>query len=38
MKKVLFLLAIVLVVTSCSRRISVQDAANGKARCGKWLK
>ena len=24
--------------SSCSRCISVQDAANGKAKCGKWLK
>jgi len=29
---------IVLFASSCSRYVSVNDAANGKARCGKWLK
>lgn len=38
MKKVLFLLAVVLVLTSCSRYVSVDDAANGRARCGQSLR
>lgn len=29
---------IILFASSCSRYVSVDDAANGKARCGKWLK
>lgn len=29
---------IILLMCSCSRAISVQDAANGKARCGQHLK
>ncbi len=29
---------IILFASSCSRYVSVNDAANGKARCGKWLK
>ena len=36
--KVSILLAIVIALASCSRYVSVNDAANGKARCGKWLK
>jgi hypothetical protein len=29
---------IILFASSCSRYVSVNDAANGKAKCGKWLK
>jgi hypothetical protein len=25
-------------LTSCSRRITPYEAANGKAKCGRWLK
>jgi hypothetical protein len=45
MEKVLKVIAISTIVlmmyamlTSCNRYVSVQDAANGKARCGQSLK
>lgn len=41
MKKVLnliFVLTIVMFLSSCSRSITPNQAANGKAKCGKWLK
>lgn len=38
MKKVLTLLAIVLLFTACNRCITPTQAANGKAKCGKYLK
>ena len=39
MKKLIVLSVLtVIVLSSCSRYISTSDAANGKARCGKWLR
>lgn len=32
------MLALLASITSCSRYVSVQDAANGKARCGMRLR
>jgi tRNA(Phe) wybutosine-synthesizing methylase Tyw3 len=29
---------IVVMASSCSRSITVQQAADGKAKCGKWLR
>jgi hypothetical protein len=29
---------IILFASSCSRYVTVDQAANGKAKCGKWLK
>ena len=38
MKKLLTILSIILVLSSCHRGITVQQAANGKAKCGRYLK
>jgi hypothetical protein len=40
MKKVVLVLSVIsmVVLSSCSRYITTEQAANGKARCGKWLK
>jgi len=37
MKKFLALFAIVLLLASCARSITPEEAANGKARCGRHL-
>jgi len=38
MKKVLGAILILILISSCNRNISPYEAANGKARCGKWVK
>ena len=39
MKKIIVISLIALTLfTSCARSVSVFDAANGRARCGQWLK
>lgn len=40
MKKLhlLALLALVLIATSCNRYITTYEAANGKAKCGRYIK
>ena len=38
MKKVLALVALVVVLSSCNRYISTYEAANGKAKCGRMLR
>ncbi|MHA4845092.1 hypothetical protein ACX0G7_13045 [Flavitalea antarctica] len=37
-KLVLILVVLSIVFTSCSRYISPMQAANGKAKCGKWVR
>jgi hypothetical protein len=38
MKKLIVLAVLVSVVVSSCRTITVQQAANGRAKCGKWLR
>jgi uncharacterized lipoprotein len=39
MKKVIVLVVLsVIVLSSCSRSITPWQAANGKAKCGRWLR
>lgn len=38
MKKITIVLLALVMFSSCARGISVQDAANGKARCGMYLR
>ena len=38
MKKILILLTIVTIISSCNRGITPYEAANGKAKCGRYLK
>ena len=38
MKKLLALVALVVVLSSCSRYITTYEAANGKAKCGRMIR
>jgi PBP1b-binding outer membrane lipoprotein LpoB len=38
MKRIVAILLIMFVLVSCSQGITVQQAANGKARCGRHLR
>ena len=38
MNKLIGLFVLIVILTSCSRGITVQQAANGKAKCGRHLK
>ena len=38
MKKLIALVALVVMLSSCNRYITTYEAANGKARCGRMLR
>jgi hypothetical protein len=38
MRKILILSAIIILLASCNRSISPYEAANGKAKCGRWVR
>lgn len=38
MKKLLALVALVVLLSSCNRYITTYEAANGKARCGRMIR
>jgi hypothetical protein len=38
MKKILALIAIIVLLSSCARSITPEEAANGKAKCGRTLR